>query len=127
MDLTDISHHEFHKSEVSVIKLSHDGNLVASGDSSKNIYIWSSTKKEIVNNRFVFHSAKVNDIAWFEDDTKLASASLDRSAIVWSIADKSRIKTFSDIDVENVIAVSFENDKEIIVGGHSCCLSKLKF
>jgi WD40 repeat protein len=116
-----------HKSEVTCIKLSHDGNFVASGDSTKNVFIWKSSTKEIVNNRFVFHSAKVFEIDWSSDDTNLVSASLDRSVIVWDLPSKSKVKVFSDVDVEVVTAVTFVNDKEFICGGHSCGLRRFMF
>jgi WD40 repeat protein len=77
-----------------------------------------------VNNRFVFHSAKVFDVSWSSDDLQLVSGALDRSVILWSVPDKSKIKVYSDVDIEVVIAVTFTDDKEFIVGGHSCSLKR---
>lgn len=125
LNLEFISKHKFHMSEISVVKVSNNGQLVASGDTTKNIYIWNASSKEVVNNRFVFHSAKVFDIAWSQDDLMLASGSLDHTVIIWSIAEKSRIKVLTDVDIEAILSVRFVNsDKEFIFGGHSCGLRK---
>lgn len=110
--------------EVSVIKLSHDGKTVASGDNVKNIYLWDSSSKNVTCNRFVFHSAKVYDLDWSSDDSTIVSGSLDRSVIVWSVPEKSKLKIFPDIDTEVVLSVSFIGDKEFICGGHSCTLRR---
>jgi WD40 repeat protein len=111
--------------EVSVVKVSHSGTIVASGDTTKNIYLWDSSTKEIVNNRFVFHSAKVFDIAWSNDDLALVSSSLDCSVILWNVPEKSRTKVLSDVDIDAVLAVSFVNDdKQFLFAGHSCGIRK---
>lgn len=124
MSLEKVSEHKLHLSEVTVIKVSNNGKLVASGDSTKNIYIWDSSSKEIVNNRFVFHSAKIFDVAWSSDDLQLVSGSLDRSVILWSVPDKSKLKVYPDVDIEVVTTVTFTYDKEFIVGGYSCSLKR---
>jgi WD40 repeat protein len=105
---------------VTVIKLSHNGKTVASADNIKNIFLWDPISKGVLCNRFVFHSSKVFDLDWSSDDNLLISGSLDRSVIVWNVPEKSRAKVLSDVDYEVVLAVGFVNEKEFIVGGHSC-------
>ena len=110
--------------EVSVIKVSHNGNLVASGDSKKNVFIWDSITREVVIDRFVYHTAKVFDISWASDDNHLISGSLDKSVILWSISEKSKVKVFQEVDSEVVYSLTWLNDKEFVCGGHSCVLKK---
>lgn len=125
MTLILITKLKIHQGEVTIIKLSHDGKLVASGDNKKNVFIWSSETKEITCDRFVYHSSKIYSIDWSSDDTLLASSSLDRSVIIWNIAEKSKVKVFSDVDIEVVYTVGFLNgDKEFVCGGHSCAIRK---
>lgn len=128
MELNYVSNFKHHLSEVSVIKLSHDGQFVASGDNSKNIQIWSTATKEIKIDRFVYHNSKVFDIDWSSDDTMLISGSLDRSVILWSIPEKSKVKIFEDVDNEVVNTVIFSNNaREFLCGGNKCSLLKMTF
>src|SRR5690606_38474070 len=99
-----------HPTEVSIIKVSHNGKLVASGDSKKNIYIWSAETGELLIDRFVYHTSKVFDIAWSKDDNLLISGSLDRCVILWSIPEKSKLKIIPDMDSEVVYSVLFLNE-----------------
>jgi WD40 repeat protein len=109
-----------------VIKVCNDGTLVASGDNTKSVFVWNSETKDIVIDRFVFHSSKVYDIDWSQDNTKLISCSLDRSVILWSITEKSKMKVFPEMDNEVVYTLCFVNeDKEFVCGGHSCSLKRI--
>ena len=40
------------------MKISHDNKLIASGNNQRNILIYDSKSKEILNNGFYFHSQK---------------------------------------------------------------------
>ncbi len=123
-DLKFTNKFKHHLSEVSVIKLSNSGALVASGDSKKNVFIWDSSTKEIIIDRFVYHTAKVFDVAWSDDDKFLISGSLDRSIILWNIAEKNKAKVFEEVDNEVIYALTWIGEKEFICGGHSCVLKK---
>jgi WD40 repeat protein len=113
-----------HLSDVSVIRVSNNGNLVASGDSKKNVFIWDANTKEILIDRFVFHTAKVFDVAWSHDDKLLISGSLDRSVILWNIAEKSKAKVYAEVDNEVIYALAWVGEREFICGGHCCVLKK---
>ena len=110
--------------EVSVIKVSHGGNLVASGDAKKNVFIWDSITREILIDRFVYHTAKVFDISWTSDDNFLISGGLDKSIILWNVSEKTTVRVFQEVDNEVVYTLTWINDKEFICGGHSCVLKK---
>jgi WD40 repeat protein len=124
LNLNFVSKHKIHYGEISVLKLSHDEKLVASGDNKKQIMVWSASSKEVVCDRFAFHSAKVYDIDWSADDLSLVSGSLDRSVILWSLPEKTKKKVYPDVDIEVVTSVKFVGDTEFICGGHSCALRK---
>lgn len=124
MSLNFVNKHKIHYAEVSYIKLSNDGSKVASSDSAQEILLWDPITKEIITNKFVAHTARIYALDWSSDDSLLISTSLDRSVILWNVKEKSKLKVFSEVDIEVAETVKFINDKEFIVGGHSCAPTK---
>lgn len=115
-----------HQNEITVLRLSNNGNLIASGDSRKNVYVWDPITKEMVISDFIYHTCKVFDIRWAHDDSLLVSGGLDKSIIIWNLEKKSRLKVISGVDNEVVNTVTFgAENKEIFFGGHSCTVKKL--
>lgn len=125
LSLNFLSKYKFHLGEVCIIRLSHNGKLVASGDNMKYIYVWNSATKEIECDRFTYHSSKVFDISWSSDDSSLISASLDKSVILWNLSTKTKKNVYSELDIEVVKASKFINDVEFVCGGHSCSVTRV--
>jgi WD40 repeat protein len=126
LSLNFIGKNKFHMGEVTVIKISHNEKLVASGDNVKFIYVWNAETKEVVCDRFSYHSSKVFDIDWSQDDNSLISGSLDKSVILWNVANNTKTETFSETDIEVVKVSKFISDSEFVCGGHCCAIRKYK-
>ena len=87
--------------------------------------MWSLDEKKVICDRFVFHSAKVFDIKWTNDDNYLISGSLDRSCILWDLSKKLKVHVWSNVDNEVINSIAIINDKEFVCGGHSCTVNKI--
>lgn len=115
-----------HTSPISVIKLSPDNKLIATGDTYKMILIWDATTKEITVNSFGAHSAKVLEVDWSKDSSHLVSGSLDGSVMVWKLEDKSRVRNYQNMDNEQINSVIFINESsEFVSGGLSGAIKKV--
>ena len=124
-ELNEISNKDIHFGEYSIMKISPDNKLIASGDNQKNILIYDSKSKEIVNDRFGFHNAKIFDLDWSNDSKFLVSGSLDCSVMIWDIENKSRVKNLTNVDGDQINAVSFVNDdKSVVCAGGACVISQ---
>lgn len=113
-----------HMNEITRIKLSNNKTLIATADNKKNILVLNAATKEIEIDRFLFHSSKVFDLTWSFDDSYLASASLDKSIILWSVKDKNKVKTYEEMDGEVVTSVCFTGENNLTCGGYSCVLKR---
>lgn len=129
VDLENLSQKQLldnHISQITIIRLSPDKKLFASGDSSKYIYIWSAETKECVNNRCVFHSGKIYDLSWASDSNYLFSASLDSSVGMFK-NDENKIKQFPKIDSKEITNVIVINDeKDFLCCGSTGVMYKIK-
>ena len=111
---------ELHTGEITVLKLSPDQKLIASGDNLKYIKIWNAETKEIVNDRCDFHSAKIYDLNWSNDNNYLISCSLDYNVIIWKMDNKSKFKEFINVEGDQINSVVFiSKDKcDFVCGGN---------
>lgn len=69
-----------------------DGTQLACSDGSE-ILIWD-TIRDTIQHRLVGHKNWVNQVAWFFDNKRLASASLDKTCILWSAKTGQILRVF---------------------------------
>jgi len=114
-----------HQSEITCLKLSNNGNLLATGDNQKFVKVLKVATKELYTDDYEYHKAKIYDLSWSDNDEKLCSGSLDRNVILWDIATKKKVKIYPDLDNEVVLTVAFFGNSSIFCGGHCCSLVKI--
>ena len=125
-DLNEKSNKEIHFGEYSIMKLSPDNKYIASGDNQRTILVYDAKSKEIICDRFGFHSAKIFDLDWSSDSNFIVSGSLDGAVMVWNLEKKSRFKYFINVDGDQINAVSFTNeDKDVICAGGACVINQI--
>lgn len=79
------------RSAITALAFSPDGALLAAGESSGKIRVYDVAAREVRLTQWVFHTARINAIAWSPDGQHAASASLyvdadsDTHIYVWSV------------------------------------------
>jgi len=79
---------ERHRGAITRLEYSPDGRYLAVGDANREVIVWENGEPKITG--WVFHTAKVNAIAWCPDNTHLATASLDSNLIIWNVKDQAK-------------------------------------
>jgi len=84
-----------HGGPIYSVACSPDGKLIATTGASKKIHITSTAKGGETLNSFgwEYHNARINSIAFSPDSSKLVSASMDQTIIVWKDLDKFDAKS----------------------------------
>ena len=128
MDLKEKEKKDIHYGEYQVIKLSPDGKLIASGDNQRTILIYEADTKNVICDRFGFHTGSIFDFDWTTDSKFLASASLDCNVMIWELETKKRLKNYPNFDGNQINAVRFMNDnKDVVCAGQSCNVKEIPF
>ena len=76
---------EGNRGTITVLSYSPDGKYLAVGDTDRKIMVYDTKTHEIEFNQWVFHSARVNSIAWSANSKYAVSGALDRDIYVWSV------------------------------------------
>lgn len=107
---------------------SHDGKLVASGDSAKYIRIWMADTREIYTDEFIYHSSKIYSLCWSKDDRLLVSTALDNGAYLWNVQDKHLVRRFLVVDIDIATCCVFYDDtNSFVIGGHNCSPKRIYY
>jgi WD40 repeat protein len=71
----------------------------------------------------VFHSARVQCLAWSPDSSRLATGSLDMSIIVWELSSEPVARTtWERAHVEGVTKLAFVDNGTLVSSGADACL-----
>ena len=85
------------------LAVSAEGKWIAVAMQGGLLEIWSADGK--TRRPLVGHNATVNGVSFTPDGTKLVSVSQDHTTRIWSVADAKLLRTFSDTDAMNQVAV----------------------
>lgn len=97
------------------IDLSPDGQMIAVGDSSGNIYLWNITTTQLLAT-FEGHIGWVWSVAFSPDGTLLASSSSDSSIRLWDVQSGQCLQVLTE-HIGCVWSVSFSPDGRILASG----------
>ncbi len=76
---------ESNRGGITALAFSPDGTLLAVADKQRAINVYDVASASIKLNQWVFHSARVNSIAFSPDGKHAVSGSLDTNVYVWSV------------------------------------------
>lgn len=73
-----------HKGFVNCVRASPDNKLIISASTDKSLVIWSTETDEHVKVIENAHGGSIYSLAWFEDGSKFASVSADKTVKIWT-------------------------------------------
>lgn len=124
-DLQPIHHLSGHLSDVTVVAISPDSTLIASGAADGEVRIWQSVDGEMLH-KIQAHTSAVTSLAWSPDGGTLASSSNDRFVKLWDGHSGEQQKTIEARLLDYVLKVEFTPDGEYLAIAGPECLAVLR-
>lgn len=114
---------EKHRGAITVIRYSPDVSMFASGDSNREAVVWDRSTREVKLNNMLYHTARINCLAWSPDNTMVATGSLDTCVIIYEL-DKpaSARRTIKGAHQGGVYGVAFTDERSIVSSGEDGCV-----
>ncbi|TYJ49887.1 hypothetical protein E1A91_A01G167100v1 [Gossypium mustelinum] len=121
--LTEEATLEKHRGPISVIRYSPDFSMFASADLNREAVVWDRTSKEVKLNNMLFHTARINCLAWSPNSTMVATGSLDSCVIIYEVGKpaSSRI-TVKNAHPGGVYGLVFIDDCNVASSGEDACI-----
>ncbi|KEH44130.1 putative transcription factor WD40-like family [Medicago truncatula] len=114
---------EKHRGAISVIKYSPDVSMFASADLNREAVVWDCASREVVLNNMLFHTARVNCLAWSPNSKLVATGSLDTCVIVYEIGKPaSSRRTIKGAHLGGVYGLTFIEPERVVSSGEDSCV-----
>ncbi|KAM7271912.1 hypothetical protein ACFE04_031126 [Oxalis oulophora] len=116
--LTETGVLEKHRGAITVIKYSPDVSMFASADKNREAVVWDRTSKEVKLNNMLFHTARINCLAWSPDNVMVATGSLDTCVIIYEVGKPaSSRKTIKNAHLGGVYGLAFTDPCTVVSSG----------
>ncbi|KAI9088638.1 hypothetical protein K1719_029752 [Acacia pycnantha] len=114
---------EKHRGAISVIRYSADVTMFASADLNREAVVWDRDSKEVKLNNMLFHTARINCLAWSPDNTLIATGSLDTCVIIYEIGKPaSSRRTIKGAHLGGVYGLAFIDNDSVVSSGEDGCI-----
>ncbi|CAI0547803.1 unnamed protein product [Linum tenue] len=109
---------EKHRGAVNVIRYSPDLSMFASADLNREAVVWDRSSREVKLNNMLYHTARINCLAWSPNSTFVATGSLDTCVIIYEIGQpvSNRI-TIKLAHLGGVYGLAFTDDCTVVSSG----------
>ncbi|XP_042403550.1 actin-interacting protein 1-2-like [Zingiber officinale] len=114
---------EKHRGTITAICYSPDASMFCSGDSNREAVVWDRVSREVKLNNMLYHSARINCLAWSPDSHLIATGSLDTCVIIYELGKpaSSRI-TIKGAHQGGVYGVAFIDENSLASAGEDACV-----
>eukprot|EP00842_Homolaphlyctis_polyrhiza_P005756 jgi/Hompol1/6181/HPOL_002220-RA len=111
--LTETGKLENNKGTITALAYSPDDSLLAVADSQRSVLVYETATNTLKLHQWVFHTARVNSIAWSPDGLHAVSGSLDTNVEVWSVEKPMKHISIKGAHQDSVNGAVFIDDSTI--------------
>ncbi|KAK6921263.1 WD40 repeat [Dillenia turbinata] len=114
---------EKHRGAITVIRYSPDVSMFASADVNREAVVWNHASREIKLKNMLYHTARINCLAWSPDNSMVATGSLDTCVLIYEV-DKpaSNRITIKGAHLGGVYGLAFIDDQSVVSSGEDACV-----
>ncbi|PPD95023.1 hypothetical protein GOBAR_DD07973 [Gossypium barbadense] len=114
---------EKHRGAITVIRYSPDFSMFASGDTNREAIVWDRVSREVKLKNMLYHTARINCLAWSPNNSMVATGSLDTCVIIYEV-DKpaSSRMTIKGAHLGGVYALAFTDEHSVVSSGEDACV-----
>ncbi|XVF09501.1 hypothetical protein REPUB_Repub07fG0098700 [Reevesia pubescens] len=114
---------EKHRGAITVIRYSPDFSMFASGDVNREAIVWDRVSREVKLKNMLYHTARINCLAWSPNSCMVATGSLDTCVIIYEV-DKpaSSRMTVKGAHLGGVYGLAFSDEYSVVSSGEDACV-----
>jgi WD40 repeat protein len=108
---------ESNRGQITCLAYSPKGDLLAAGDTQRNVLVYDTVTNQVKIDQWVFHSARVNCVGWSPDGEHACSGSLDTNIEIWSVKEPMKHIAIKNAHLESVTGVAFLDNELLVSAG----------
>ncbi|KAJ1394223.1 WD40/YVTN repeat-like-containing domain superfamily [Sesbania bispinosa] len=109
---------EKHRGAISVIRYSPDFSMFASGDVNREAVVWDRASQDMKLKNMLYHTARINCLAWSPDSHRIATGSLDTCVIIYEIDQPASNRiTIKGAHLGGVYGLVFTDEYNLVSSG----------
>ncbi|WOL02858.1 actin-interacting protein 1-2 [Canna indica] len=114
---------EKHRGAITAICYSPDASMFTSADANREAVVWDRSSREVKLKNMLYHTARINCVAWSPDSHLVATGSLDTCVIIYEL-DKpaSNRITIKAAHLGGVYGLAFLDEKSLVSAGEDACV-----
>ncbi|KAJ3330290.1 hypothetical protein HDU76_006007 [Blyttiomyces sp. JEL0837] len=112
---------------ITELAFSPDGTMLASACKERSIIVFSTADWSVKITQWMFHSARVNCLAWSPDSKHAASGSLDTNVEIWSVEKPTKHVCIKGAHLDGVNCVQFMDNETVVSAGQDASIKMWKF
>ncbi|KAL6497157.1 Actin-interacting protein 1-2 [Orobanche gracilis] len=114
---------EKHRGSITAIQYCPDISMFASADANREAVVWDSASREVKLKNMLYHTARINCLAWSPDNSMVATGSLDTCVIIYEV-DKpaSNRITIKGAHLGGVYGLAFADERNLVSSGEDACI-----
>ncbi|XP_057951829.1 actin-interacting protein 1-2 [Malania oleifera] len=121
--LTEEAALEKHRGAITVIRYSPDLSMFASGDVNREAVVWNRVSREVKVKNMLYHTARINCLAWSPDNSMVGTGSLDTCVIIYDISKPASARvTIKGAHLGGVYGLAFTDEYSIVSSGEDACI-----
>ncbi|KAJ3694401.1 hypothetical protein LUZ60_009881 [Juncus effusus] len=114
---------EKHRGAITVVKYSPDGAMFASADTNREAVVWDRVTREVKLKNMLYHTARINCLAWSPDSRLIATGSLDTTVIIYELErNASQRVTIKGAHLGGVYGLTFVGADRLVSAGEDACV-----
>ncbi|XP_011084432.1 actin-interacting protein 1-2 [Sesamum indicum] len=114
---------EKHRGAITVIRYSPDVSMIASADANREAVVWDCASREVKLKNMLFHTARINCLAWSPNSSMVATGSLDTCVIVYEVEKPAASRmTIKGAHLGGVYGLAFIDDDSVVSSGEDACI-----
>ncbi|CAN4086651.1 unnamed protein product [Withania somnifera] len=114
---------EKHRGAITVLRYSPDVSMFASADVNREAVVWDRASREVKLKNMLYHTARINCLAWSPDNTMVATGSLDTCVIIYDISKPASNRiTIEGAHLGGVYGLAFTDEHSIVSSGEDACV-----
>jgi WD repeat-containing protein 1 (actin-interacting protein 1) len=110
------------KAALKSLSFNRDGTMLAIGDATSSVLIFDIEHRQFDENNWIFHTARINSVAWSPSQRLIASGSLDTHIYVWSLDKPGSRICIRRAHRDSVLSVVFLAENLLASTGQDACL-----